>query len=250
MKRLFFAAAFLLVLVASGCGKPENPSKYNKQDHKPDPVNPAPTPPSADDPYFTVTISDVINTFSQLACDFPYETNISADDISASASESWCSVQTSDAVISIRVEHWGQDPDKIGLERYPSPRSCTVSLKAGTIFSKTITVVQESDAGLLQHSGKVMVNPAGETLKIDVETNCISWNAKTDTDWITLKVLDNSTLQITSSVRPDSVTENRKATVVLTSDVNSSTTSSFVIEEKDSQVSPGGYPYDEHSNWD
>lgn len=169
--------------------------------------------------------------------------------MSVTASESWCNVKNADKRITVSVPYWGGEPNV----DY-SPRSCTVTIKAGTTFSKTVTVIQESDKANVStglYGEKVKISCAGETIKLPIDSNCISWNAKTDADWITLKVLDNATLQITATPRPDNVTSKRTATVVLTSDINYHVTESFGIEDTDPEVGSGNYGYDDgHSDWD
>lgn len=234
-----FLILMLSVLAVVGCDKPENNDPNNNNNGKND-----------NKPYMTIKdFPDVIEMYSEMGVQAVCSTSYKNEEIVVSASESWPILRRENNIIYINVPYWGRDNDG----NVPAPRSCTVTISAGT-FSQTAKLIQESDmayAGPGLYGKTVMISPIGETIKLPISSNCISWTATTTADWITLKVLDKYNLEITSSAKPDNVTTKRTAEIKVGSSLNTKTSETVRIEESDPNVGPGNYGYgNDHSNWD
>ena len=240
-RKLFFAALLVIpVLLAAlaGCDEttPDGPG----------------TEPS-DKPYFTTDIPDLINTDSSMEHYFGYSTNLDDSEIQITPSEDWCRIEYSGGSVNMRVSSWGRDTEKDGHDAYPAPRSCTVTIKGGSIFTKTVTVCQESDVKLIvtpNYMTTIYVSPSGGTETLAIDTNCIGLTASTDADWVKAEFIDRATLQITTQPHPDNVSNPRTANIVISSIVNNSGAINLKVQETSPEVSPNNYGYENHTNWD
>ena len=250
MSRRFPFATLLVIPVllaaAAGCDKPSTENGTNNQNTDPG------TQPS-DEPYFTTDIPDLINTDSSLEHYFGYSTNLADGEIQITPSEDWCQVTYSSGSVNLRVSRWGRDTEKDGRDAYPAPRSCTVTVKGGYIFTKTVTVNQESDAGLIQtpnYMTTLYVNPSGGTETLAIDTNCIGLTARTDADWVQAEFIDRASLRIVTQPHPDDVSTPRTARITICSVVNDSKMINLTVKENDPKLSSGGYGYEDYTNWD
>lgn len=241
MKRIPLLLFFAFCLLA-GCKKPSAENGSGNQN-----TNPGTQP--SDEPYFTVKdFPDTIKLYSAMDVQAYCNTSYSDEEIVVSASEAWPIIYRVNNIVHIEVPYWGADEKG----NVPSPRSCTVTIKAGQ-FSQTARLIQESDkatAGPGLHGKTVQISPMGETITLPVTSQCISWMATTSADWISVKALDNY-LEITSLPKKDVSASKRKAEVLVRSTINIKNAETVFVEDSDSQVEPGNYGYDDnHSNWD
>lgn len=230
-----FLIILLSALAVAGCQKTPKPdSGGGKEENK---------------PFLTIKdFPEVIELYSEMEVQALCNTNYKDEEIIVSASEDWPILRRVNNIVHISVPYWGADANG----NVPTPRSCTVTIKAGE-FSQTAKLVQESDearVGPMLYGQVVSISPIGETISLPVTSQCISWTATSSADWLTVKVLDNS-LEITSSPKAESTTTKRKAEILVRSTLNTRANETVLIEESDPKVGPGDYGYDdEHSNWD
>ena len=233
-----FLLILLPALAVAGCQKPDNSDKPGNGGGK-----------EENEPFLTINdFPEVIELFSEMEVQALCNTNYKYEEIVVSASEDWPILRRVNNIVHISVPYWGADADG----NVTSPRSCTVTIKAGK-FSQTAKLIQESDeagVGPMLYGRVVSISPIGETISLPVTSQCISWTAATSADWLSVKVLDNS-LEITSSPKAESTTSKRKAEILVRSSINAKASETVLIEESDPMVDPGDYGYDdEHSNWD
>ena len=182
---------------------------------KPNPA-PDPEPPAPVGPYFKADLPDecVIN-MDQGAVAWKVETNIT--DWTVSSSETWCKATPKADQIWLEVENYDAR-DENGFEAYDPPRICTVTVQAGTVFNKTIKLVQQThtiidfpqrtysmnyDWILDEPSGMVVLLSAdGQTRELVVQSNAYRWIPTTEASWLKVECLNNSTLKLTSTARP------------------------------------------------
>ena len=226
---------------------------------RPDPDNPdGPDGPDVPDkPFFTADIPAEYNTTSpEQGRNFQIKTNIS--DWTATSDSSWCHTNITKGEdygyeLVILVDEFAPRTDN-GDYDYCQPRVCTVTIKAGSTYSHTLTVRQESRVIMSTelYGKSVLMDPAGETIRLFIRTNCISWTPSTDADWLNVKRIDNATLELSSTARKDS-DKARKATVTVVSDLDSYTSTSrtsFTVADADVVLSGDDYGYGDHIDWD
>lgn len=141
IRHIFYLTAFLCCLLLGGC-------------HKPEPLSPSPSPtptPTPPDPpaktnYFEADIKDIyaFNCGDISGVEVYYKTDISGWTITPS--ETWCSILVESSRFVILVSEYKPtiNPDGSGGYLYTEPRTCTVTVSAGSVYSKTFTVIQES----------------------------------------------------------------------------------------------------------
>lgn len=71
-----------------------------------------------------------------------------------------------------------------------------------------------------------------------------------DADWLKANKIDESTLEIITSPRPDDVPTPRQATITLKSDLNYRVEATIQVKERESSLSAGEYEYGEPTTWD
>lgn len=257
MSSLFRSLSFAIILSALifGCQKPEADSKDN---HTPDSQEePTPDPPVDEKNYFKADIKDVYVFWydgSGPETLIYYESDIK--EITVTSSENWCeaTVLGDDAnIIRLHCEEYHPtfNPDGSGGWLYAEPRSCTVQLTAGNVFSKTFKVFQECETDISVPSDPVTLSAAGESVDVLVQNNVYSWSASTDATWLTLRKKDSSTLTVTSAARPASETAPRRATVTIVNDYNSfGAKTTFTVADADADLSGEDFGYGDHTDWD
>ena len=235
IKHLFYLMAFLACLSPGGCCKPESPT---------------PDPPVRKD-YFEANIKDIyaFNCGDISGVEVYYKTDISGWTITPS--ETWCSIIVESRRFVILVSEYRPtvNPDGSGGYLYTEPRSCTVTVSAGSVYSKTFTVIQESMTFFNIPSNPVRLSPEGGTADVTVINNCYGWSASTDASWLTLKKTGSSTLTVTSSSRAAGASP-RKATVTVKSDLDDWVTARFTVADADSELSGEDFNYGDHTDWD
>lgn len=205
-------------------------------------------------PYFTIgLVPDTIKTLTYWSFSYIYSTNIE-EDISLQSSADWCEVTLGpDSNIIIHaIESYNQTEEQKRDFIYPAPRQCTVTITVGDVYKKTVVVIQEADDAVIQTEGYAYLelNGNGDKAYKHIISNCISWTATTKADWLKLNKIDENTLEIVSTARPDSITSGRSTSVTLTSDLNEWVTKSFGVREKEAEISAGEYKYSEPTPWD
>lgn len=244
IRHIFYLTAFLCCLLLCGC-------------HKPEPLSPSPTPtPTPPDPpaktnYFEADIKDIyaFNCGDLSGVEVYYKTDISGWTITPS--ETWCSILVESSRFVILVSEYKPmvNPDGSGGYLYTEPRTCTVTISAGSVYSKTFTVIQESKTLFNVPTNPVLLSPGGGSADVTVINNCYGWSASTDASWLTLKKTGSSTLSVTSSARAAGESP-RKATVILKSDLDDWVTLKFTVADADAELSGEDFNYGDHTDWD
>lgn len=201
-------------------------------------------------PYFSIELPDTVKTLSSWATEFRYSTNI--QDVSATSSEEWCKAEFDGYRLSILLDGLGQTAEQAAQNVYPRPRECTVTITAGEVYQKTFVVMQEPDDAQIAPGiyYPIEVSGAGDRVVKHIMSTCISWSAKTDADWLKANKIDESTLEIITSPRPDDIPTPRQATITLKSDLNYRVEATIQVKERESSLSAGEYEYGEPTTWD
>ena len=179
----------------------------------------------------------------------------SLHDWEATAEENWCQVNKDEnGNLVVLVPAYGEYRETL------APRHCSVRVKAGSLYDKSFTVVQQSYtyfnfASDLQWNQALFSNvlqmpPSGGTAMVTVVTNSWKWNSETDAGWITTRFVDASTLEVTTSARPSGQAAPRKGTVTLTNIADDFVTASFAVIDSDAVLYGDDYIYGDHSEWD
>lgn len=247
-------AALLVLLAAVSCHKPPTPGPT------PDP-GPEPVP---EGPFFRADLPDeCVIGFDQGAVAWAVETNIA--DWAASSDAEWCKPTSKTKELWLDVENY-DCRDENGYERYDPPRTCTVTVKAGTVFSKTIKIIQDTHTiitfpqevmngnydWITSGPGgmKVLLSADGQTRDIVIMSNAWRWVAETEAAWLKLERVDGATLRVTSTARSASETTARSAKVNLYPETNRLNVASFTVEDAPADVNGEGYGYGDHTDWD
>jgi len=238
-----------LLLSAAACDKPPKPGPA------PGPTpNPTPDPdPKPEAPYFRADLpAEVVFNLDPYGTSFGVETNI--PDWTVESSADWCAVSKGENQFSIIPTRYEVKNDD-GIIQYIAPRLCTVTVRAGTVFNKTLKIAQQTWTYCTflesEHVGYVLaLSSDGETHDVLISTNVYFWNASTDADWLTLKRIDNGTLRVTSSPRVESVTTPRSARVVLTTPHDLVELDDFTVVDGEPGLSGPDYGYEEGTEWD
>ena len=252
MKRIPLLLFFAFCLLA-GCSKPDSKGPDDSGGNEE-------TVDRKDDgkPYINADIPAEHNfTCPEQGTNFLILTNI--PDMTASSDSSWCKayiekLEEERYLLVIIVDAFEPRRADNGDFVHCQPRVCTVTFKAGSAYSHTLTVRQESHVMLSTglYGKPVLMDPAGGTIRIPIRTNCISWTPSTDAEWLSVKRIDNVTLELSSTARKDSGSA-RTATVTLVSDLDSwsiSSRESFTVTEADAALSGDDYDYGDHIDWD
>lgn len=221
-------------------------------------------PPAPKGPYFKAELPDeYVLSYNQGAISWAVDTDIT--DWTATSDEEWCKPTAKAKELLLDVEDY-DCRDENGYERYDPSRTCTVTVKAGTVFSKTIRIIQDThtiitfpqmelssqyDWITVSSEGMtVFLSPDGETRDIAVMSNAYRWTTSTEADWLTVTRVDGATLRITSKARDASVTAPRstKVQLAVTSDVLNN--ASFKVEDAPASVAGHDLDYGDHTDWD
>lgn len=254
--RALLCASLLLSAVA--CDKPL----------KPDPT-PGPTPgpdpePKPAAPFFRADLpAEFVFNVDAGVMDWPVETNIS--DWTATSSDTWCKATPSQTGLRLETENYIVMGDGENVE-YVAPRVCTVTVQAGTTFSKTIQIVQQTYTAINfpQHelytnydwilSGPegitVLLSADGQTRELVVNSNAWLWVPETDAAWLQVTCVDNKTLRLTSTARPESETAPRSATVKVYDKNNEPVFRTFRVADAPATVGGDDFDYGDHTDWD
>lgn len=249
-----------LLLSAAACDKPPKP------DPAPGPTpNPTPDPdPKPAAPYFRADLpAECVINFDQGVVAWTVETNIT--DWTVSSSETWCKATPKAEQIWLEVENYDAR-DENGFEAYDPPRICTVTVQAGTVFNKTIKLVQQThtiidfpqrtysmnyDWILDEPSGMVVLLSAdGQTRELVVQSNAYRWIPTTEASWLKVECLNNSTLKLTSTARPETESEARTATVKLYVETDELNYVTFQVQDAPAKVGGPDLNYGDHTDWD
>lgn len=141
-------------------------------------------------------------------------------------------------------------------EKNPAPRECDITISAGSLFNKTIHIVQQGIVSFIipdKKEGEAeVVSPSGETLEHFVFSTAYKWSAESDADWLKISTPDANTLRITASPRSDSDANKRTAVVTLHDLCTlSSWQTAYTITITDADAALGGddYNYGDHIDW-
>lgn len=252
---LLCAALFLSVVGA--CQKPAKPGEEGQGGGQQQP--PVPT-----GPYFKADLPDeYLMSFNQGAVSWPVDTDIT--DWTATSDADWCKPTAKAKELWLDVEDY-DCRDENDAYKYDPPRICTVTVKAGTVFSKTIKIVQDThtfisftqlryslnyDWILDEPSGmKVLLSADGQTRDLMISSNAYRWVPETEATWLKVKCVDNATLRLTSTARADTETAPRSATVKLYVETDRLNTANFTVEDAPASVEGNDFSYGDHTDWD
>jgi len=249
---LLLAATVLVSAICLGsCEKPavvDPTNTDNPGGGTDDPSNPGGDTPSSK-PYFKGEIpSELVFARVSVEAVILVETNIK--DWTATSDASWCHATVGPYALTISVD---DNEENLSSHDYSvQPRSCTVTVKAGTVLNKTITVYQEAltiiSTGL--YGATVYLSPAGETKEMYITSNCYNWTVKSSASWLKAVRVDNNTLRLVSSPRPDTETALRTAEVEMISEYDMNVGETFTVSDSDPLISGDDYGYGDHTGWD
>lgn len=205
--------------------------------------------------------NEFVFNYEALGVGFVLDTNI--DQFQVTSSEEWCTAEVTDIPNStnnkqlfIEVGDY-QKKDAQGYYVNELPRKATVTVTGGTVFSHTITIVQNSHIYFTIRTflypfvnGSLVLSPDGETREVMIDTNCYSWTPKTEADWLTVKCIDNSTLSVTSKARDANDNTLRTGSVYIECDSDPYINISINVRDADSGIQGEDYDYDKPTEWD
>ena len=250
-----------LSVALSGCGKPDNPDPGTNPGTNPG-TDPGTDPAT---PFFTASLPDEwVFNMDPGAMSWPVETNIT--DWTATSSESWCKPTPMTDQLWLDIEDYDAR-DENGYERFDPPRTCTVTVKAGSVYSKTIQIVQQTHTIIYfpqkDYSREydwiedgptgmtVFLSADGQTRDLLVTTNTWRWIPETDAAWLKVECVNNSTLRLTSTARAETVTAARSAQVKVYDKYNEYFVySTFTVEDAPATVGGEDFGYGDHTEWD
>lgn len=201
---------------------------------------------------------EVVFNTDATGTNFIVETNQS--DWSISSDAPWCTVQKTEATQSekatavILVSDYDVR-DESGLVHNLPARECNVRVTAGTLYDKTIRVVQQGvvffnvtdsfiwDQSLFSYV--LELSAAGEEKDAYILTNCYKWIPSTDASWLTVSRKDQVTLHLVSQPAPSGEGP-RSARVTLTDANDEFRSITFTVRDK-AGTAPGHG--EEHTDW-
>ena len=185
-------------------------------------------------------------------------------DWSISSDADWCKVEKTDetpstaATAVILVDDYDVR-DEEGNYHNLAARECNVRVKAGTIYDKTIRVVQQGrvyfnytedftwNLGLFSYV--LEMSAAGEEKDAYIVTNCYKWVPETDASWLSVSRKDQVTLHLAS--RPAAAGEGPRSARVTISDSNdASQSTTFTVMDRQGLLSGYDYDYEDTTPWD
>lgn len=185
-------------------------------------------------------------------------------DWSISSDAPWCKVEKTDATASVMatavilVDDYDVR-DEEGNYHNLAARECNVRVKAGTIYDKTIRVVQQGrvyfnytedftwNLGLFSYV--LEMSAVGEERDAYIVTNCYKWVPETDASWLSVSRKDQVTLHLVS--RPAAAGEGPRSARVTISDSNdASQSTTFTVMDRQGLLSGYDYDYEDTTPWD
>lgn len=177
-----------------------------------------------------------------------FDTNVK--DWTATPDADWCTVSYNEDHNGCLVKVGQYDPRyDNGAYMYTSPRTCSVTVKAGDLYNKAFTVLQESMTYIKVPENPVVLSAAGESADITLSNNCYGLSFS-ETSWLSFTKKDSNTYTVTSTSRPSGDRTARKVTVKVTSVLDNTVYASFVVADADATLSDEDYRYGDHTDWD
>lgn len=247
--------AALVILALAACQKKPQPGQEQGQEQQQE---------QPKGPYFKIELPDeFLMSYNQGSASWVVDTNIS--DWTVESDASWCKPTAKTNELWLDVEDY-DCRDENGYERYDPPRTCMVTVKAGTTYGKTFKVVQDThtfisftqlryslnyDWILDEPSGmKVLLSADGQTRDLMISSNAYRWVPETEATWLKVKCVDNATLRLTSTARADTETAPRSATVKLYVETDQLNYATFTVEDAPANVEGNDFHYGDHTDWD
>lgn len=185
-------------------------------------------------------------------------------DWSISSDADWCKVEKTEGTVSmaatavILVDDYDVR-DENGYYHNLAARECNVRVRAGSIYDKTIHVVQQGRVyfnytedfawNLDLFSYVLEMSAAGEEKDAYIVTNCYKWVPASDASWLTVSRKDQVTLHLVS--QPAAAGEGpRSARVTITDSNDESQSTTFTVMDKQGQLSGTDYGYEDATVWD
>lgn len=257
-KHSWASMLFAIGMLFFGCG--------GGDDDQPTPVTPdKPDNPTA--PYCKGSFSDVVVlSKNELGPMIYLDTNIPLENISLSVEPGgeWLHPEIDDfqngeynRTITLHNDGYA-NKNEYGDKIYEHYRTAILRIKAGTVYDKRVTIVQEGNIILntyikLYYGNVLYMNPTGETKDVKVITNCYSWTPSTDADWVTLVKKDDRTLTVTTKPRAAGNDKKRVAEITITNDKVDwqKDETQFKVADGDPNISGENYNYDDEiTGWD
>lgn len=254
----YLSPAVLLaaLLTLAACDKPSQPGPIPTPDPTPEPT------PTA--PYFRADLpAEFVFNVDAGVMTWPVETNITG--WTATPSETWCKAVPSNTGLRLETESYIVKDDRGNVE-YVAPRLCTVTVRAGTAYSKTIQVIQQTytmisfpQQSLSANydwiedgpSGMtVFLSADGQTRDLQVSSNAWRWIPETDAAWLKVECVNNSTLRLTSTARAETETSERSATVKLYVESDALKYVTFQVQDAPATVGGDDFDYGDQTDWD
>ena len=127
--------ATLALSAVGACQKPPKPGEEGQGGGQQQ-------PPAPKGPYFKAELPDeYLLSYNQGGISWPVDTDIT--DWTATPDAEWCKWTPKEKELGLVVEDY-DCRDENGYESYDPPRTCTVTVKAGTVYSKTIKIIQDT----------------------------------------------------------------------------------------------------------
>ena len=253
--RIIYLVLAAMLLIMPGCQKTPKPGQEQGQEQQQE---------QQKGPYFKIELPDeFVMNYNQGSASWVVDTNIS--DWTVESDASWCKPTAKTNELWLDVEDYDCRYEN-GAYRYDPPRTCTVTVKAGTVYNKTFKVIQQThtiisftqltysqnyDWILDEPSGmKVLLSADGQTRDLMITTNAYRWIPETDASWLKAECVNNATLRLTSTARPESETTARSAKVKLYVESDHLNYETFTVMDAPANVEGNDFPYGDHTDWD
>ena len=240
----------VLAMLAVGCRKVPKPNQGQGQGQQQE---------LPKGPYFKFTLGfpeELVLNLDSGAQSWTVETDIT--DWTAESDAEWCKPTAKPDQLWLDIEDYEvryEDGPYKGNIIYAPPRSCTVTVKAGTVFNRSFKIVQQTHLRIafpeaVANVLTVELPADGGSREVTVDTNAYQWAATTEASWLKVERKDGATLKVTSTARPDSETAARSATVKVYVTSDEFNSSSFTVKDAPAYVDGDGFDYGEHTDWD
>ena len=267
MKKTAFIAllcsVFLLGALSLSCKKipqgpdgPDNPSGPVTPDNPDNPDNPGADYFKLVSIYDSSKEADTFHIVGYEAGSDTYlvQTNLKAEQISAVSDADWCVPVYDGDRLKVEYSQYGEKNQIL------QPRSCTVEVTAGTVYHKTLTLVQQSHhfkLGTFTYRNQFQLPANGEPLVIYIDTSLWDWQIENPTDWIEAEHVDRNTLRVAAKPKAGGSQDKRNGIVYLysvTEKVFDTYTEGAAYKlyfyDEDPTISGEEFGYGDHTDWD
>ena len=240
MTRLkFFLLLCLAALAFAGCQKVPKPNGGNGQETKP--------------PHFTADLPDEF-LLDYGKHDHTWTVDTDIKDWTVTSDQAWCQCQAVANGLLIIVDAY-EEKDAAGNDLYLPPRVCTLTVKAGTTFNKTVKIIQETHLEMVlpeAENGMLSfeLSPDGGSREVVVRCNAYGWTASSEASWLSFERKDNATLLVKSAARGENETDRRSAEVKVYIPNEPKIYWYFTVSDAPTTFTGVNLDYGDHTNWD